>query len=106
ELEAYGNGLAEKPEIVALSQADTLEPEARKKKLAALNRAAGRPRRGLPAVTHGGGGPAFRAPAAEIAGPRRREARPEAAPRGPEGEARCPEARRRPHAAGALGRHP
>src|SRR6187399_1633279 len=26
ELEAYGNGLAEKPEIVALSQADTLDP--------------------------------------------------------------------------------
>jgi GTP-binding protein len=41
ELEAYGGGLAEKPEIVALSQADTLDAEARKKKLASLKRAAG-----------------------------------------------------------------
>ena len=42
ELEAYGHGLAEKPEIVALSQADTLDADARKKKLAALKRACGR----------------------------------------------------------------
>lgn len=42
ELEAYGNGLAEKPEIVALSQIDILTPEERKKKVAALKRAAGR----------------------------------------------------------------
>jgi GTP-binding protein len=43
ELEAYGHGLAEKPEIVALSQADTLDADARRKKMAALKRAAGRP---------------------------------------------------------------
>ena len=42
ELAAYGQGLADKPEIVALSQADTIDAEARKKKLAALKRAAGR----------------------------------------------------------------
>ena len=42
ELEAYGHGLADKPEVVALSQADTLDPELRKKKVAALKRAAGR----------------------------------------------------------------
>ena len=42
ELEAYGHGLADKPEIVALSQADTLDAEARKKKVSALKRAAGR----------------------------------------------------------------
>ncbi len=41
ELEAYGHGLAEKPEVVALSQADTLDEEARRKKLAALKKAAG-----------------------------------------------------------------
>ena len=41
ELEAYGHGLSEKPEIVALSQADTLDAETRKKKIAALKRACG-----------------------------------------------------------------
>ncbi len=43
ELEAYGHGLAEKPEVVALSQADTLDDDARKKALASLKRACGRP---------------------------------------------------------------
>ena len=42
ELEAYGNGLAEKPEIVALSQVDTLDAATAKKKAASLKRAAGR----------------------------------------------------------------
>ena len=42
ELEAYGHGIAEKPEVVVLSQADTLDADARKKKLASLKRAAGR----------------------------------------------------------------
>jgi GTP-binding protein len=42
ELEAYGHGLDEKHEIVALSQVDTLDADARKKKAAALKRAAGR----------------------------------------------------------------
>ncbi|NGN42125.1 GTPase ObgE [Mesorhizobium sp. CGMCC 1.15528] len=42
ELEAYGHGLADKVEIVALSQVDTLDPDARKKKVALLKRAAGR----------------------------------------------------------------
>ncbi len=41
ELEAYGHGLAEKPEIVALSQVDTIDADERKKKAAALKRAAG-----------------------------------------------------------------
>lgn len=41
ELDAYGNGLADKPEIVALSQVDTLDPTERKKKLASLKRATG-----------------------------------------------------------------
>ncbi|TPN77662.1 GTPase ObgE [Mesorhizobium sp. CU2] len=51
ELEAYGHGLAEKPEIVALSQVDILDPDARKKKVASLKRAAGRAPMLLSAVT-------------------------------------------------------
>ncbi len=42
ELSAYGNGLDEKPEMVALSMVDTLQPNDRKKKLAALKKACGR----------------------------------------------------------------
>ena len=42
ELKAYGNGLDEKPEIVALSMVDILQPEDRKNKLAALKKASGR----------------------------------------------------------------
>jgi len=41
ELEAYGQGLADKIEIVALSQIDLLDADTRKKKLAALKRACG-----------------------------------------------------------------
>ncbi|MDX8502592.1 GTPase ObgE [Mesorhizobium sp. VK4C] len=51
ELEAYGHGLAEKTEIVALSQVDILDAEARKKKAASLKRAAGRAPLLLSAVT-------------------------------------------------------
>jgi GTP-binding protein len=39
ELEAYGQGLTEKPEIVALSKADELTPEAIKKQTAKLKKA-------------------------------------------------------------------
>ena len=42
ELDAYGHGLADKPEVLALSQIDTVEPEQLKKKAKALARAAGR----------------------------------------------------------------
>lgn len=42
ELEAYGEGLAEKPEIVALSKADALSPELLKEQVARLKRAAKR----------------------------------------------------------------
>src|SRR5690554_1215887 len=54
ELEAYGHGLAEKPEIVALSQVDTLDADGRKKKAAALKRACGRAPILLSAVTSEG----------------------------------------------------
>lgn len=40
ELKAYGHGLAEKPEVLALSQADLLDEPAREEKLAALKKAA------------------------------------------------------------------
>ncbi len=39
ELEAYGHGLAEKPEIVALSKTDALTPEMLKEQIARLKRA-------------------------------------------------------------------
>jgi GTP-binding protein len=42
ELEAYGHGLADKPEIVALTKADALTPEAIETQAAALKKAAGR----------------------------------------------------------------
>ncbi|HKG76212.1 MAG TPA: GTPase ObgE [Beijerinckiaceae bacterium] len=40
ELEAYGHGLAEKPEIVALTKADALDPTALREQTARLKRAA------------------------------------------------------------------
>ena len=42
ELAAYGHGLDEKPEVVALSKADALTPAARTAKAKALAKAAGR----------------------------------------------------------------
>jgi GTPase involved in cell partitioning and DNA repair len=41
ELEAYGNGLEDKPEIVALTKADALTPEAIKEQSAKLKKACG-----------------------------------------------------------------
>jgi GTP-binding protein len=66
ELEAYGKGLAEKPEIVALSQVDTLDAEARKKKVQSLRRAAGRAPLLLSAVSGEGVETALRALMSEI----------------------------------------
>ena len=43
ELAAYGHGLAEKPEIVALSQTDILDEDTRAEKSARLEKATGRP---------------------------------------------------------------
>jgi GTP-binding protein len=42
ELDAYGNGLTEKPEIVALSKTDAMTPEAIKTQAAALKKVAGK----------------------------------------------------------------
>ncbi|MCP3055220.1 GTPase ObgE [Aurantimonas marianensis] len=54
ELEAYEHGLAEKPEIVALSKVDTLTDEARAEKLAELEAVVGRPPLALSAVSREG----------------------------------------------------
>jgi GTP-binding protein len=43
ELEGYGGGLAEKPEVVALNKTDAMTPQARTSRLKALSRAAGKP---------------------------------------------------------------
>jgi GTPase len=58
EMEAYGHGLVDKPEIVALNKADALSPEQLKEQVARLKRAAkktpmvlsGATRQGLPEV--------------------------------------------------------
>ena len=42
ELEAYGEGLADKPEVLALNKIDALTPELRQEKAAALKAASGR----------------------------------------------------------------
>src|SRR5437588_2742894 len=54
ELEAYGQGLADKPEVVALSKADALTPEQLKQQSARLNRAAETPPLVVSAVTGAG----------------------------------------------------
>jgi GTP-binding protein len=67
ELAAYGHGLDEKPEVVALSKADALTPEDRKKKGKALARAAGHPPLVLSAVSGEGVDQALQMLAREIA---------------------------------------
>jgi GTP-binding protein len=42
ELQAYGEGLADKPEILALNKVDALDPETRKARAKALKKAAGK----------------------------------------------------------------
>ncbi|MBC8716550.1 MULTISPECIES: GTPase ObgE [Brucella/Ochrobactrum group] len=66
ELEAYEHGLADKTEIVALSQIDTLDPDAREEKVKALKKACGREPLLLSAVSHEGLNDALRQLAAVI----------------------------------------
>ncbi|MBE7199159.1 MAG: 50S ribosome-binding GTPase, partial [Parafilimonas terrae] len=66
EIEAYGNGLAEKPEIVALSKADALDAETLKSQVAKLKRAAGRSPLVLSSASRKGVPEALRALQAEI----------------------------------------
>jgi len=54
ELKAYGHGLVDKPEIVALSQCDIVSDEKRREKIAALKKASGAKVLALSAVTHQG----------------------------------------------------
>jgi GTP-binding protein len=61
ELEAYGEGLAEKPEIVALNKADALTPEELKQQTARLKRAARRTPLVISAATGAGVPEAMRA---------------------------------------------
>ena len=61
ELAAYGAGLDDKPEIVALSKADALTAEQLKEQLARLKRACGKKPLTLSAATHQGTDEALRA---------------------------------------------
>jgi GTP-binding protein len=70
ELAAYGHGIIDKPEIVALSQADTIDAATRKKKVASLKRASGTTPLVISAVTREGIETALRALAREIDGAR------------------------------------
>jgi GTP-binding protein len=54
ELDAYGGGLTDKREILALSQTDTAEPDALKAKAKALKKAAGKAPLLLSSATHSG----------------------------------------------------
>ncbi|TGQ43966.1 GTPase ObgE [Mesorhizobium sp. M00.F.Ca.ET.216.01.1.1] len=76
ELEAYGNGLTDKVEIVALCQVDILDADARKKKAASLKRAAGRAPMLLSAVTGEGVEAVLRALMAVVAEAREAVAAP------------------------------
>jgi GTP-binding protein len=66
ELEAYGHGLAEKPEIVALSKIDTVDAETLKQQALRLKRAARRTPLRLSAATNAGLTEALRAILKEI----------------------------------------
>ena len=80
ELEAYGHGLGEKPEIVALSKCDAVPEEALKQKRAALKRASGREPMQISAATGLNMQEALRRLLAAIEAARREE-RAEAQPR-------------------------
>jgi GTP-binding protein len=61
ELRAYGAGLAEKPEIIALNKTDAMTPREASARRSALARASGRPVLLLSAATHQGVDQALRA---------------------------------------------
>lgn len=54
ELEGYGGGLSEKPEIIALNKTDAMTPQARTSRVRALERATGRTVRLISGVTQEG----------------------------------------------------
>lgn len=67
ELEAYGGGLAEKPEIVALNKLDAMTPQAKASRVKALERAVGAPVLLISGVTGDGVPAALRALADKVA---------------------------------------
>src|SRR5450432_557651 len=77
ELEAYGQGLGEKPEIVALNKVDAIPPEQLAKKRAALEKACGHKVHVISGVSGEGIQTVLRAMAREVV--RRRDARSQAA---------------------------
>jgi len=79
ELEAYGEGLADRAEILALNKVDALDPETRKAKAKELAKAAGRKPRLISGVSGEGVADALRAAFVEIKRHRGEEAA-EAAP--------------------------
>ena len=79
ELEAYGQGLTEKPEIVALSKSDAMTPEAIKMQIAKLKKACKKTPLVLSAQSHEGVQEALRALAAIIE-KARKNPQPEEAP--------------------------
>jgi GTP-binding protein len=72
ELEGYGGGLVDKPEIVALNKTDAMTPQARASRLKALSRAAGKPVLVISGATGEGVPEAVRALSATIAAARGR----------------------------------
>ena len=72
ELEGYGGGLVDKPEIVALNKMDAMTPQARTSRLKALSRAVGKPVMIISGATGEGVPEAVRALANTIADARRR----------------------------------
>lgn len=71
ELEGYGHGLTDKPEIVALNKADAMTPQARASRIKALERACGRSVLLISGATGAGVPAALRALADTIAAHRR-----------------------------------
>jgi GTP-binding protein len=90
ELAAYGGGLADKPEIVALNKADAMAPAQLKEQAARLKRAAGQPPLVISAATGEGVTDVLRALLAVIDGTRIESGRVTAAD-----EARPPRQRRK-----------
>jgi GTP-binding protein len=72
ELEGYGGGLVDKPEIVALNKVDAMTPQARASRVKALSRAAGRPALLISGVTGDGVQDVVRALAKAVAAARQR----------------------------------
>jgi GTP-binding protein len=77
ELAAYGEGLGEKAELVALSKVDALDADTRAAKAAELAAAIGQAPRLVSAVSREGVVPLLRAAFAEVRGERTPEAEPE-----------------------------